>query len=139
MLGKVELNFRTKTELRALKVRLVCHEHTEWMGKESKSRTNLFKGNNDAFSTELILYGGPSGTTSLRRGQHFYHFNITLPHNLPGTFYCENGYINKIKAIVERPMAEDYADQIIFTIVPSIDLKNPGEGNYYVFPKCLSS
>ncbi|KAG5896029.1 hypothetical protein JTB14_014258 [Gonioctena quinquepunctata] len=132
--GKVILNFNSETKLRALKVRIVCHEHTEFMGTESyhdsesnerRSRDTLFRGDNDAFSTELILYGGPSSTTSLPVGQHIYPFNITLPNNLAGTFNCEKGCINyQLKAIVDRPMAMDYEDQAIFVVVAPIDLNN---------------
>ncbi|XP_018577831.1 arrestin domain-containing protein 3-like [Anoplophora glabripennis] len=130
--GKVILNFNDETKLRKLVVRIVCHEHTEWLGSESyydseenqqKSRDTLFKGDNDAFSTELILYGGLSGTTSLSTGQHIYPFTLNLPNNLPGTYHCEYGSISyKLVAVVDRPMALDYEDQVIFVVVAPVDL-----------------
>ncbi|XP_074028406.1 arrestin domain-containing protein 3 isoform X5 [Leptinotarsa decemlineata] len=130
--GKVVLNFETETKLRAVKVRVICHEHVEFMGMESyhdpvsnerKSRDTLFQGDNDTFATELILYGGHSGTTSLPIGQYIHPFNLILPNNLPGTYSCEYGYINfKLIAIVDRPLALDYEDQIVFIVRSPVDL-----------------
>ncbi|KAJ8951918.1 hypothetical protein NQ317_009520 [Molorchus minor] len=111
---------------------IVCHEHTEWMDTENyydteqhehRSRNTLFKGDNDAFITEFILYGNQSSTTSLSTGQHIYPFSINLPNILPGTFNCEHGSISyKLIACVDRPMAFDYQDEIIFVVVAPIDL-----------------
>nr|XP_023029520.1 arrestin domain-containing protein 3-like [Leptinotarsa decemlineata]XP_023029530.1 arrestin domain-containing protein 3-like [Leptinotarsa decemlineata]XP_023029540.1 arrestin domain-containing protein 3-like [Leptinotarsa decemlineata] len=130
--GKVVLNFETETKLRAVKVRVICHEHVEFMGMESyhdpvsnerKSRDTLFQGDNDTFATELILYGGHSGATSLPIGQYIHPFNLILPNNLPGTYSCEYGYINfKLIAIVDRPLALDYEDQIVFIVRSPVDL-----------------
>ncbi|KAJ8918653.1 hypothetical protein NQ315_013160 [Exocentrus adspersus] len=130
--GKVVLNFDSDTKLRKVVVKILCHEHTEWMGTERyydsqenqhKSRDTLFKGDNDVFSTEQILYGGLSGTTSLSRGQHMYPFTITLPNNLPGTYNGEYGSVSyRLLAIVDRPMAFDYEDQLIFVVVAPITL-----------------
>ncbi|KAJ8947009.1 hypothetical protein NQ318_019090 [Aromia moschata] len=90
---------------------------------EHKSRDTLFRGDNDAFVTEFMLYGNQSGTTSLSMGQHIYPFTINLPNNLPGTFNCEYGSISyKLVAFVDRPMAFDYEDQVIFVVMAPIDL-----------------
>ncbi|KAJ8932744.1 hypothetical protein NQ314_014441 [Rhamnusium bicolor] len=128
--GKVVLNLDGDTKLRGVKVKIICHEHTEWLGTESyyedneqKSRDTLFKGDNDAFATELILYGGQSGTTSLPVGQHIYPFNLNLPNNLPATFHGEHGSVSyKLIATVDRPMALDYEDQLIFVVLAPVNL-----------------
>ncbi|CAH1953854.1 unnamed protein product [Acanthoscelides obtectus] len=137
--GKVILNFNSETKLRGIKVRIVCHEHTEWMGEESyydstrnkhETRMTQFRGDNDAFATELILHGGHSGTTSLPAGQHMYPFSIVLPTNLPGTYSCDEGNITyKLISIVDRPMAFDYQDELIFVVVAPIDLNLIGRSD----------
>ncbi|CAG9817415.1 unnamed protein product [Phaedon cochleariae] len=130
--GKVILNFNSQTTLRSVKIRLACREHTEWMGEESyldpltnerRDRQVLLQGDNDAFATELILYGGQTGTTALSAGQHIYPFNVTLPFDIPGTFNCEHGSVSYLlKAVVDRPMAFDYEDEIIFLVTALVDL-----------------
>ncbi|KAJ8974498.1 hypothetical protein NQ317_007587 [Molorchus minor] len=128
--GRVILNFDSETKLRGVKVSIVCHEHTEWMDTENyydteqhehRSRNTLFKGDNDAFITEFILYGNPP--RRYPRASIFTLFSINLPNILPGTFNCEHGSISyKLIACVDRPMAFDYQDEIIFVVVAPIDL-----------------
>lgn len=134
--GRVICNFDSETSLRAIKVRVKAEEHTEWLGEETyhdpqenrdATRQVLFKGDNDVFSQQIILYGSESGTTSLSAGQHFYPFTFNLPYALPASFTCQYGsIIFKIKAIVDRPMARDYEDVAMFNIISPVDLNKFG-------------
>lgn len=76
------------------------------------------------FKSCLYIFGFlVSGTTSLSSGQHMYPFTINLPNNLPATYNCEYGSISyKLVAVVDRPMALDYEDQLIFVVVAPVDL-----------------
>ncbi|CAH1110939.1 unnamed protein product [Psylliodes chrysocephalus] len=132
--GKVVLNFTSETKCRSVKLRLFGLEHTEWMGTEEyteqgsnerKTRDIRIEGNNEIFATELILYGAQTGTTTLSAGQHIYPFNVTLPNEIPGSYNCEYGSITfKLLGIVDRPMAFDYTDELIFIVVSLVDLNN---------------
>ncbi|XP_060528185.1 arrestin domain-containing protein 3-like [Cylas formicarius] len=130
--GRVLLNFSSQTPLRVVKVRVICHEHTEWLGTESyydseekthKSRDVVFKGDSDVFTDGIMLYGDQHSTTALSMGQHIYPFTIRLPQNIPGTYQSEKGsVVYKISAIVDRPMAFDYEDEIVIVVHSPIDL-----------------
>ncbi|XP_057668788.1 arrestin domain-containing protein 5-like [Diorhabda carinulata] len=132
--GKVILNFNSDTKFRNIKIRLICNEHTEWRttesytepgSNESKTRDVNIYSDNNVVSTEIILFGGSSGTATLPPGQHMYPFRVMLPINIPSSFNCEFGSITyKIIALVDRPMAVDYEDQFIFIVDSLIDLNH---------------
>ncbi|CAG9859955.1 unnamed protein product [Phyllotreta striolata] len=132
--GKVVLNFTSETKCRSVKLRLFGLEHTEWTtteeytepgSNERRTRDITIEGNNEIFSTELILYGAQTGTTTLSAGQHIYPFNLNLPIEIPASYNNEYGSVLfKLISIVDRPMAFDYKDEVIFLVASLIDLNH---------------
>lgn len=135
--GRVVITVSTETKIRKIKLTLKGDEHTEWMGTErttrhnrhardrrSRSRTVLKTGNHNFMHTDIILIGNDhSGTITIPAGQHIYPFTLTLPYNIPGTYNGEYGSVSyRLKAVVDRPMAFDYKDSLMFVVATLVDL-----------------
>ncbi|XP_068992568.1 arrestin domain-containing protein 17-like isoform X3 [Neodiprion pinetum] len=122
MTGKLIVELKKPKKIKGLYLKYFGKGYVHW--NEGWGTTMVSHSNLEIYLMQYqLVCGNETDEYKLTEGRHVFEFNCQLPPDLPSSFEGHFGRISySVKAIIDRPLKNDYVAKQSLTIVSIFDL-----------------